>query len=32
MESRLRPQGAVYTRVERFAFAAAVVAARTEEH
>ena len=30
MESRLRPQGAVYTRVERFAFIASVQAARTE--
>ena len=32
MESRLRPQGAVYTRVERFPFAVSVAAARAEEH
>lgn len=31
MESRLRPQGAVYTRVERFAFAVSAAAARAEE-
>lgn len=31
MESRLRPQGAVYTRVERFPFAVSVAAARAEE-
>jgi len=31
MESRLRPQGAVYTRVERFPFAVSIAAAGAEE-